>query len=537
MGLAAMAATFPIDDLHQELLIEILSHLDWRQQLDVRRVSHRWRAAADASLTRQQELCISIGDLHRYDRSLTETYTGRLLNLLQSMPALRRLCVTIDGRWLYDKTETKKLLTMDHLSAEQLSDSCPQLETLSLDCWMDNAGVETLLRRLPGLRSLHLALATVENDCLSLLPADLHSLSLYCATRLDSGQLHHLTRCRQVRELDLSGTGYQVLSEDLAVVVATCTQLERLNVQSCNRLTADWVSHLRHCPGLRDLNLSSTEVNSEDLAMVVAACPLLERLAVAHCKKLTLDWLPELSSCPHLWELDISYLAGRFSLTKNIDLSGVLTACGRIERLKLCGMRNPLLTFPSISLPGLTHLDLSETETFDDSLSRLPDLLPNLCDLRLCSGHLEPDEMLASVLPNMKSLQVLDLRFCKHKEPFSPTKALRSLSSLSLKALACDYPGGKVISDVLQRCPTLTVVQLFEENMLPCLVVGDLVKYPLPTDREITLIASFEQSSVQALTSELPKNIRVMAFMEGLWEKLVKWGELPRCDMLYRYSI
>ena len=98
-----MAARPTFDDLPDELLMEILSWLPWRQQLVARRVCGRWRAAADACV---RELTI------RKDASEADINTESVLSLLKGMSALRRL--SIFG------------MTFDQPTLERLCASCPQ---------------------------------------------------------------------------------------------------------------------------------------------------------------------------------------------------------------------------------------------------------------------------------------------------------------------------------------------------------------------------------------------------------------------------
>ena len=120
------------------------------------------------------------------------------------------------------------------------------------------------------------------------------------ARRMKAASFRHLTRCRQLRELDLSYT--EVRREDMAAVVAACPLLERLAVvvayEYGMRMSTDWLPELRNCPGLRDLDLSGASIRNADLAVVVAACPQLERLSVAHCQGLTGDWLSRAETLP-----------------------------------------------------------------------------------------------------------------------------------------------------------------------------------------------------------------------------------------------
>ena len=481
---------FPIDDLPPELLIVILSHLSWRQQLVVRRVSRRWQEAADASLAGRRELHISSEDLQ------TGLNTERLLNLLQSMPTLRRLCVDRTGSYV-----DRRFLVGGLISVDQLCDSCSQLQAINLHCGMDDADVETLLHRLPGLLSLHLSDIKAKGTCLSLVPPGLQSFSLRAGKQITSTSIRHLTRCRLLRELDLSGTG----------------------------------------------------ALSENLAAVVTACPQLERLAVAWCQELTSHWVPELRHCPRLQELDISGL-----VRGDPNLSGVLTACDQLKRLRVARMCNPLScfslhqpegtqpsTFPFTSLPGLTHLDLGDTKTDDDTFCRLPKLLPNLRDLRLKNCKMLTNSALANVLPHLTSLQVLDL----HGIGYSDI-VVSSFSGLSLKALAYDCLDGKQVVDLILRCSTLTVLRSVgvpygfggltklgpkyrqHHSRLPLAGVShtfsslrrrqrDLDRDSDSKGRKVTLVV--DPGQVRVCMSVLPRYIRAVGDRAGLWGELVGW--------------
>ena len=516
-----MAARSSIDQLPPELLIEILSHLSWRQQLVVRRVSRRWQAAADASLAGRRELYISSEDLY------TGLTTERLLNLLQSMPTLRRLCIDRTGTLINRGPLAGGLITVD-----QLCDSCPQLQAIRLDCEIGDAGVKTLLRRLPSLRSFHLDSAKFNGKCLSLLPTGLKSLSLRdlavkgkCLSLLPTGlkslslpalahsaSLRHMTHCPELRHLDLSCTN--VRNEELAAVVATCPQLERLKVGWCRELTADWLKELKHCPELRDLDLHYTEVRSRELAAALAACPQLERLNVYSCRGLTKDWLRELKDCPRLQELDISHLETNGN---ELVLIFLQTACVRLKRLRLVGVQYAQLPFLALSQTSLTHLDLSGTNTHDYNFYPMPALLPNLRDLRLhgCSSLRDSAPLLG-----FTSLQVLDVSGTRID---LSDVVLSSLSSLPLKALCFDGRVDQVVA-LLQRCATLTLLCVMGKIPNPDhSTKANLVRSPIQTDREVTLLMLLEHTHM--LKPLLPRNIRVVGtgIWTNPWTKIVGW--------------
>ena len=112
-------------------------------------------------------------------------------------------------------------------------------------------------------------------------------------------------------------------------MVAACPQLERLSVAHCQGLTEDWLSELKHCPRLRDLDLSHTPVGSKELAAAVAACPQLERLVVT-CQGLKGGWLSELRHCLRLRDLNLSM---SYTEIRSEEVAVLVAACPQLERL------------------------------------------------------------------------------------------------------------------------------------------------------------------------------------------------------------
>ena len=470
--------------LPPELLVEILSRLSCRQLLIARRVSGCWRAAAETALTRCQELDITRADFLRgLDAEMLES-------LLQKMPSLKRL--SVDGRspgggLLHvdlvsrhcRRLEELRLVSflVDASSVGRLCESCPRLRVVSLRCSLDEASVETLLRRLPGVRSLHLAGTRAVGDCLSLLPAELRTLTLPDGIHIQPVHFSNLTRCTQLRELDLS----------------------------------------------------RTKVRSDDLAAVLAACPLLERLAVLSCPNLdvTWVWVQRLSVRPQLRELRISQPTDGVSQQRTLD---VLATCTRMERLALTGLchRHLYFTEQSLPVPSLTHLDISNTWIRDSTLCQLPAHLPALRHLRLfnCRGltAAKADGM-ATALHRFRSLEVLDLRGIRAGCSAAVLDSLRELPNLT--ALACGrfregrlmdrLVSGSAVAGLVLACPALSV---FQPVTAPVILRDAelLLVESLPPDRDITMIVEpgREPTTPRA-------GLRLVGDSAGLWDDLTDW--------------
>ena len=517
LGQTAMAARSSIDQLPPELLMEILSQLSWRQQLGVRRVSHQWLDAVDACLSHRQELNIS-GHLR--------LNTEKLLNLLQSMPALRRISI---GE-LYFRTRS---YIGGIISADQLCDSCPQLQEISLEFTLDDAGVETLLRRLPSLRSLHLEDIIAVGECLlSLPPAELQSLSLSHLSCPVS--LYHMTRCRQLRNLDLSNA--MVQSEDLAATVAAWSQLERLSVARCWELKGSWLPKLSSCPKLRDLDLSGTKVRSKDLAAMVAVCPQLERLSVAGCWELKGSWLPKLSSCPKLRDLDLSG-----TKVRSEELAAMVAVCPQLERLTVADCYDPTGAWlPELRhCPRLRDLDLSNTKVRSEELAAMVAVCPQLERLTVADCHDPTGAWLPELrhCPRLRDLDLSDTKVrseelaamvavCPQLEQLLVARCWELKGSWLPKLSSCpklrdlDLSGTKVRSEelaaVAAACP-----QLQRLSVAGC---GDLTGAWLPELRHCPRLRDLDLSYYTEVRSEeLAAMAAVCPQLERLLVEHCRW--------------
>ena len=217
-------------------------------------MSRRWKAAALSCLARRHELhiCGNIRDL--------ET----LLSLVDSMPALRRLCFV---------RVTLHLRTMGRLSAMR-----PMLEEVSLKyCVVKDFAVKMLMFLLP---KLHLLCIPGLGEFLSLLPKQLQTLTLNVPGDLDPTLFRRLRRCQQLRELTLRGT----LDEaSLKCALASAPHLEVLDVWRLSSPTSEWIDALTLCPQLRELYIWGDRLtdNKLDLLALLDACGRLERLSLA----------------------------------------------------------------------------------------------------------------------------------------------------------------------------------------------------------------------------------------------------------------
>ena len=193
-------------------------------------------------------------------------------------------------------------------------------------------------------------------------------------------------------------------------------------------------------------------------------------------------------------------------------------ACSRLERLSLSRVDDSLSIIRAMSLPGLTHLDLTGANIDDTAFRGLSDLLPGLRDLRLSGCTTLTSGGLTAALPCLTNLQVLDIT---NTWINFTDNLISSLSGLPLKALACDCPSDR-LSLVVRRCPALYTLKAGVTRWM-----SGLVRDPVPKHRDITLITPFP-NEVGYLASGLPVNIRLLMGTEQLWEELTGWVGLRR---------
>ncbi|KAF0304091.1 F-box/LRR-repeat protein 20 [Amphibalanus amphitrite] len=314
-----MASLF-LDGLPPETLQDILSLLDWREQLSVRLVSRRWRGIADECLARRQQLQLYGTDVHG---SLTPE---KVKLLLEMMPSLRRL--HLDGR---SPTEASRTTAVTHYQQH------PEDADI---CSVDRSAVELLCCFFQRLEQLSLTYVSLR--CTGLPPQPAPS--------------------SQLRHLDLSRTN--VSSEDLAGALSSCPQLVQLSVAHCPQLTADWLPQLTGCSQLEQLDITALKVCTREdcdvLAAALAGCPRLQRLSVA-CVKCPHQYLPA-SGLAHLTHLDLSNTNVHPLLLRSLS-----QLAPQLRDLRLRAAR--VLRLPALvnGLPLLRRLEVLDTRVVCES--------------------------------------------------------------------------------------------------------------------------------------------------------------------------
>ena len=352
-----------IDELPIEMLLHILSFLSLRNLFAVEHVSLHWRDAFNICLSR----------LRDFTMGWPHAITDRCLELLlPRMSALRVIDIDVyDRETLYTQINRLDLhLVANHCpllselnlnpfrvsesSLQRLCLRCPRLEVVTMNAQCSEPCLRVILQN-QRLRALTVR-SPEGRAWLALVPDTLQRLSLTHWTSRMSGDLRHLARCRDLRELDLSFCNI-MHSTQLKFVLGGCPRLERL------RLT------------------SSVHFHGESLHLDAAAPASLR-------------------------ELDIS---DAYWVTADV-LSAGLACCPRLECFSAARLAAPLeLCLPPAGLPALRRLNVRHTEPLtDDSLRRLPDLLPGLRSLTVSFCRQLTEQGLLSLrrLPELRELHL-----------------------------------------------------------------------------------------------------------------------------------
>ncbi|KAF0045020.1 hypothetical protein F2P81_001549 [Scophthalmus maximus] len=293
---------------------------------------------------------------------------------------------------------------------------------------------------LPDLCRLAQSCKLLHHHCCDPLQYTQLSLQPYWA-RLSDASLGHLqSRCTLLQRLNLSWTGNRgaltlpgissflkacglslvclelscchFLNEAcLEVISQTCSELQELNLSSCDRLHPQAFTHISKLTRLRRLVLYRTKIEIDDCdvvaSMLATRCRSLRSLDLWRCRNLTDRGLAELvSGCRMLEELDLGWcptlqsstgcfqhLARRLPRLRKLFLTANRTVCDAdVEEL-------------ATGCPSLQHLDILGTRLVSAaSLKKLLRACPRLLllDVSFCSQvDMRVVQELCGLFPNV----------------------------------------------------------------------------------------------------------------------------------------
>eukprot|EP00899_Mesostigma_viride_P025261 jgi/Mesvir1/591/Mv02032-RA.1 len=326
----------------------------------------------DASVSALAARCSALRHLHFGDVARSDACVTAFA---ASCPLLEELRIFIS-----DRVTDASVLAVAH--------NCPQLHTLYLSgCrgTVTDAGLVELVRRCPrlcklklskiyagnrtflaiaqhcpGLRSLDMSghpfrvrdevvptpyermrlrewedvcvkddgLAAVLQNCLQL-----EVLNLVGWDRLtDAGITMVGDSCRRLRKLDVSELCGGFTDQGLAAMAPNLGALEVLRASSCDAVTdVSLVALARHCPRLKDADVSFCEVGDEGITALVRHCALV-KLRAAGCTRVSDVGMAAISErCGQLVGLSISRCGG----VSNTGIMAVVSRCSALRSIDI----------------------------------------------------------------------------------------------------------------------------------------------------------------------------------------------------------
>ena len=352
-----------LDRLPVELLMEVVSWLDWRSMLSLERVSDRCGAAVDLHLGRLRAFRVTRADLGRPAPSEAE-----LVALLSRLTALRELYLDLSYDWMKPREVQRAVvaasrrwprlerLTM-YWSTRRLSpsvlraicDNCPQLTDVTLSTYTDgDLAAMSLLTELPCLRAFRFTSDSLKGSCLTQLPTELRLLVIDCRY-LDSTNVKELARCRELRSLELHCTR-RLEPAHLAAGLAGCVKLERLTLTYRDEPVSECLPPAG-LPALRHLDLTGCYLTDADLGRLLQRQPSLTSVCLARCYGLTQHGLALLGRLPALSSLN---LVGVYGVS-----DWVLTSLGAAPLVELqlgVGWSEFSMCWSALTVEGLFRL-------------------------------------------------------------------------------------------------------------------------------------------------------------------------------------
>jgi len=187
--------------------------------------------------------------------------------------------------------------------------SCTQLRHLDVGASeaIHDVDIAPVLAGCQRLTTLILAATEVTGECFSHLPRSLERLMLYSCSSIQQENLFHLTRCDQLRWLNLACSG--VTEENMSAILTACPHLELLDASSRGAPIEKCLPLGGH-HGLRRLDfVSNLELTDSSLLAMLVQLPQLEVLYLTFCFNVTEDGLECLQFFPKLHTLFLSEMS------------------------------------------------------------------------------------------------------------------------------------------------------------------------------------------------------------------------------------
>ncbi|KAL1822487.1 hypothetical protein ACET3Z_009265 [Daucus carota] len=326
---------------------------------------------------------------------------------------------------------------------------------------------KTKIKTLPLLKELKKLTHLLLSDCAdldrlrSIAPlTSLQTLDISGATKFKEFHDLSLEMVGELKIINLSDTSLELLPSHIShprqLFLKRCLKLKQLecmdslekleilDLSGSTQLSAIEDDFFDTTTSLQELNLSETKVKK---LPSLSKLQNLRQLLLSHCE--SLQELPDLNGLVNLEELDASNCTAlkvipdqsfeKMSRLQKLDLSNTkieslptLPNPGSLQKLLLQNCMD-LKKFPSdIMLPKLEELNLSGVDLSGDDRAAF---LKDMSDLKTLNLSETNVQSLPS-MSNLKNLNALSLRGCKHLEVVPDLAALTNLEALDLSGTA-----------------------------------------------------------------------------------------------------
>jgi Leucine-rich repeat (LRR) protein len=337
--------------LPHDLIKSTLNYLTDGELLRARLVNKKWlQAVAD---------CV---ECFLGEKEADGRVVGRWADTLDDgrfTPSFRKqvrmvLCVLNDTTPTFRRQGIRGIDLSQHCDLEgdqtvaKLAKVCPSLTSLSVaSCRVSDLSLSSLAA-MPQLEELSLSATIVTTVGQLPTSTELKRLFLTGCTKLTDPGVAGLESLPYLEELDLSGTKVASVAH-----LSASRSLKKLRLESCLNMTDAGIAGLQAIPTLEELDLSSTDITS---VAHLTRCLSLQKLILACCHYLTDVGILGLEAIPTLQELDLR--------DTNITSVAHLSASRALRKLTLALCYN--VTDASIlgleAIPTLEDVDLAQTK-------------------------------------------------------------------------------------------------------------------------------------------------------------------------------
>uniref|UniRef100_A0A7S2W5M0 FHA domain-containing protein n=1 Tax=Mucochytrium quahogii TaxID=96639 RepID=A0A7S2W5M0_9STRA len=275
---------------------------------------------------------------------------------------------TIDASGCYNMSDSQ---------VEMIAECLPTIQNLDLSgcSRISIKAVKALAENCTSIRSLRLRackrIATKESVAYLMKVAEtcsnIEHLDLRCCNMEDSSLIALVTKCKNLKSLDIGSTGFANVSDSVLFMLANnCKKLEKLGVMCCRNITdngvaaiargcgaslktfivhccfeltnASLISLANNCKKLENLNIHRClKISDYGIEKLASGCgSTLRVLDVSACKITDVAMTAIANNCPHLRVLDVRSCES----INSESIKKIALSCPELEQIDLSGCKN-----------------------------------------------------------------------------------------------------------------------------------------------------------------------------------------------------